>query len=155
MELVEATAADLDALVDRWYALATAMVGHDELNELVYADVEEVPDDGFRAHLDDEAVTDYLVVHGDETIGFVTLREGTHSSREYSRYLRIVNLAIDEAHRNRGHGAAVVERVKRLARDRGCDHLKVSCEWGNEGARRFYRETGFREKQVDFAQPLE
>ena len=66
-----------------------------------------------------------------------------------------MNLAIDEAHRNRGHGAAVVERVRDIARDRDCDHLKVSCEWENEDARRFYRDTGFREKQVDFAQPLE
>lgn len=155
MELVEATADDLDALVDRWYALAAAMEPHDELNELVYADVDEVPEDGFHAHLDDEETTDYLVVHEGETIGFVTLREGHHPSREYSQYLRIVNLAIDEAHRDRGHGAAVVDRVKELARDRGCDHLKVSCEWENEGARRFYRDTGFRPKQVDFAQPLE
>ncbi|MFD1647237.1 GNAT family N-acetyltransferase [Haloarchaeobius litoreus] len=155
MELVEATADDLDALVDRWYALAEAMEAHDELNELVYTDVDEVPADGFRAHLDDEEITDYLIVHGGETIGFVTLREGTHPARRYSQYLRIVNLAIDETYRNRGHGAAIVDRVKALARDRGCDHLKVSCEWENEGARRFYRDTGFRPKQVDFAQPLE
>jgi ribosomal protein S18 acetylase RimI-like enzyme len=155
MELVEATADDLDALVDRWYALAAAMESYDELNELVYADVDDVPEDGFRAHLEADDVTDYLVVHEDETIGFVTLREGTHSSRAYSKYIRIVNLAIDEAHRNRGHGAAVVERVRDIARDRDCDHLKVSCEWENEDARRFYRDTGFREKQVDFAQALE
>lgn len=112
-----------------------------------------MPDDGFRAHLDD--VTDYLVVHDGDTVGFVTLREGRHPSREYSRYLRIVNLVIDEGHRGRGHGSAVVDRVRELARDRGCDHLMVSCEWRNEGARRFYRETGFRPKQVDYARPIE
>ncbi|WP_226013545.1 GNAT family N-acetyltransferase [Halomicrobium salinisoli] len=155
MELVEATADDLDALVDRWYSLAQSMEPYDELNELAFADVDDVSDDGFRDHLDDESVTDYLVVHEGETIGFVTLREGRHPSRRYSRYLRIVNLAIDEPHRNRGHGAAVVERVRELARGRGCDHLKVSCEWHNEDARRFYRDAGFRPKQVDYAQPLE
>ncbi|SEV86753.1 GNAT family N-acetyltransferase [Natrinema salifodinae] len=128
---------------------------YDELNELVYADVDEVPDDGFHAHLDDDAITDYLVVHEDETIGFVTLREGHHSSRQYSRYLRIVNLAIDEDHRNRGHGSRVIERVTELARDQGYDHLKVSCEWRNEDARRFHRDTNFRPKQVDYVQPLE
>ncbi|MFB6207598.1 MAG: GNAT family N-acetyltransferase [Haloglomus sp.] len=155
MDLVEASADDLDALVERWYALASAMESHDDLNELVYADAEDVPDDPFRIHLDDEDTTDYLVVHENETIGFVTLREGRHPSRQYSRYLRIVNLHIDEAHRNRGHGTAVVERARELARDRGCDHLKVSCEWENEDARRFYRDAGFRPKQVDFAQPLD
>jgi ribosomal protein S18 acetylase RimI-like enzyme len=155
MELVEATVADLDALVERWYALARSMEAYDELNSLAYGDVDEVPDDGFRAHLDDESVTDYLVVVDDETVGFLTLSAGEHPSRRYSQYLRIVNLAIDTEHRSQGHGTTVVERVKQLARDRGCDHLKVSCEWENDGARRFYREAGFRPKQVDYAQPLE
>ena len=155
MELLEATADDLDALVERWYDLAVSMEAYSELNELVYAEAVEVPEDGFREHLADDAVTDYLVVHDGETIGFLTLREGQHPSREYSQYLRIVNLAIDEAHRGRGHGTAVVERVRELARERGCDHLKVACEWDNEDARRFYRETDFRPKQVDYVQALE
>nr|WP_202614406.1 hypothetical protein [Halostella litorea] len=102
MELVEATEDDLDALVARWDDLATSMEEYDELNELADADVGEVAEDGFRAHLDDEDVTDYLVVHGGETVGFVTLGEGRHPSRRYSRYLRVVNLAIDEGHRSRG-----------------------------------------------------
>lgn len=155
MELLEATADDLDTLVERWYVLATAMADHDELNELVYPDVEAVPEDGFREHLDDEDVTDYLVVHDGETIGFLTLREGRHPSRRYARYLRVVNLAIDEGHRGRGHGTGVLERVEGIARERGCDHLKVACEWHNEGARRFYRDAGFRPKQVEYALPLE
>jgi ribosomal protein S18 acetylase RimI-like enzyme len=155
MDLVEATADDLEALVDRWYALATEMAAHAKLNELVYADVHEVPDDGFRAHLEEEDVTDYLVVEEGETIGFVTLREGHHPSRQYSKYLRIVILALDDDYRSRGHGTAVVERVKELARERGCDHLTVSCEWENEGAQRFYRNTGFQPKQVDYAHRLE
>ncbi|NHN61324.1 MULTISPECIES: N-acetyltransferase [Halorussus] len=155
MELIEATEDDLDALVERWYSLAKAMEAYDELNELAYTAVDAVPDDGFRAHLDDEAITDYLIRHEEETIGFVTLREGHHSSRQYSKYLRIVNIAIDESHRNQGRGTKVIERVKEMARDRGCDHLKVSCEWHNEDVRRFYRDTGFRPKQVDYAQPLE
>ena len=155
MKLVEATVDDLDELVERWYDLAEAMENYSELNELVYSEVEEVPEDGFRDHLDDEAITDYLIVHDDETIGFLTLREGRHSSRQYSRYLRIVNLAIDEVHRNQGYGTTVIERVKELALERDCDHLKVSCEWQNEGARRFYRDTNFQPKQVDYVQPLE
>ncbi|ELY46208.1 GNAT family N-acetyltransferase [Natronorubrum tibetense] len=155
MELVEATAADLDALADRWYSLAKAMETYSELNELDADAIEGTIEDGFRAHLEDEDVTDYRIVHEGETIGFVTLRQGRHPSRQYSQYLRIVNLAIDEDYRSRGHGTAVVERVKELARERGCDHLKVSCEWQNEGARRFYRNTNFRPKQVDYAQPLE
>ncbi|WP_135827431.1 GNAT family N-acetyltransferase [Halorussus halobius] len=155
MELVEATLDDLDALVDRWYALAKAMEEYSDLNELVYTGADEVPEDGFRALLDDPDATNYLVVNDGETIGYLTLREDHHPSRTYSQSLRIVDLAIDDGHRNEGHGTEVVERVKALARERDCDHVTVACEWENEGARRFYRETGFRPKQVDYAQPLE
>ncbi|GAB3674863.1 N-acetyltransferase family protein [Halopiger thermotolerans] len=155
MELVEATDDDLEALVDRWYDLANAMVAYSELNKLDVDATDERIEDAFRDHLEDEDISDYLVVHEGETIGFVTLRKGRHPSRKYSQYLRIVNLAIDEDYRNRGHGTAVLERVKELARERGCDHLKVSCEWHNEGARRFYRDADFRPKQVDYAQSLE
>lgn len=155
MELVEASAKDLDAILTRWYTLARDVETYSELNELDSADVEEVAEEGFRTHLEDEAITDYLVVHDGETVGFVTLREGHHPSRQYSHFLRIVNFAIDEDHRNQGHGTAVVERVRALARERGCDLLVVSCEWHNEDARRFYRDRNFQPEQVDYAQPLE
>ena len=52
MELVEVTADNLSALVERWYALAKTMEDYSELNELVYADIGEVPDDEFRSHFD-------------------------------------------------------------------------------------------------------
>lgn len=155
MELVEAGLEDLDALVERWHALAEEMEPYDELNALADADVEALAESGFRSHLDDDETTEYLIVHDDETIGFLTLRESEHPAQKYARSLRIVNLAIDEGHRNRGHGTAVVERVEELARERGCDHLKVPCEWENDGARRFYRESGFQPKQVVYAQPLD
>lgn len=155
MELREATAADLDALVDRWYSLASSMEPLDDLNELVFTDSDAVSTEGFRDRLDDDAITDYLVVHQSETIGFVTLREGHHPSRQYSHYLRIVDLLIDEAWRDQGLGTEVVRRVEEMAKARGCDHLKVSCEWRNEDARRFYRSADFRPKQVEHARPLE
>ena len=155
MELEEATEDDIDALIDRWYSLATSMERYDELNQLVYSDVDEVPGDGFQTHLDAEDITDYLIVHENDTIGYVILREGHHPSRRYSDYLRIVDLYIDEGWRDRGYGKAVVERVTEIARDQGYDHLKVSCEWDNEDARRFYRETDFRPKQVEYVQSLQ
>jgi GNAT superfamily N-acetyltransferase len=90
-----------------------------------------------------------------ETVGFVTLERGERPSRERGRYLDIVNLEIDADHRNEGHGTAVLERVAATARDEGRDYLTVSCEWGNDGARRFYRDAGFEPKQVTYARSLE
>ncbi|TKX52436.1 GNAT family N-acetyltransferase, partial [Halorubrum sp. SS7] len=114
MELVEATENDLGALVDRWFGLATAMEPYSELNEIVYEDATDVPDDGFRAHLEEPSITDYLVVVNGETVGFVTLETGSRPSRKRSRYLSIVNVEIDAEHRSRGYGTAVVERVEAM-----------------------------------------
>jgi ribosomal protein S18 acetylase RimI-like enzyme len=155
MELVEADEEDLDALVERWYDLATAMEPYSALNEIVYSDATEVPDDGFRAHLDDDATTDYLVVADDETVGFVTVETGERPSRERGRYLDLVNLEIDPEHRNEGYGTAVVDRVTEMAREADRDYLTVSCEWDNDGARRFYRDAGFEPKQVTYARSLD
>jgi len=154
MDLVEADLDDVDALVDRSLDLAREMEAYSHLNELDGTAVERARE-GFRARLDGGDADDYLVVHDGETIGFVALREERHPSRRYSRSLRVVDLIVDEDSRGQGHGTAVVERVRELARERGCDHLTVSCEWGNDGARRFYRDAGFRPKQVEYAQPLE
>lgn len=155
MRLVEATAADLDTLVELWYDLAVEMEAYDELNDLVYTEPDEVPDDWFRDNLDSETNTDYLVVHDSETIGFCSLAENDHPSRHDSQALRIVNLYVEADARGRGHGTAVVERVREMARERDFDLLEVSCEWDNDGARRFYRDSGFRPKQVDFVQSVE
>ena len=155
MELVEADEDDLDALVERWYELATAMESYSALNEVTYSDAAAVPDDGFRAHLDDPAITDYLVVVDAETVGFVTLETGSRPSRERGRYLDVVNLEIDPEHRNEGYGTAVLERVETMAREADRDYLTVSCEWKNDGARRFYRDAGFEPKQVTYARSLE
>jgi ribosomal protein S18 acetylase RimI-like enzyme len=155
MELVEADEADLDALVERWYELATAMEPYSALNEITYGDAAAVSDDGFRAHLDDPDVTDYLVVVDGETVGFVTVETGERPSRERGRYLDVVNLEIDATHRNEGYGSAVLDRVETMARDDDRDYLTVSCEWNNDGARRFYRDAGFEPKQVTYARSLE
>ncbi|WP_332899359.1 GNAT family N-acetyltransferase [Haladaptatus sp. CMSO5] len=155
MELREATEADIPTLIEYWYALATDNEPYSRFNELVYDSQAEVPADGFRNQLERDDITNYLVEIQGETIGFVTLRNGEHSSRQYSRYLMIVNLYIKDAFQNRGHGTRVVEKVKELARVVDCDHLKVSCEWHNVDARRFYTNTGFEEKQVTFVQSIE
>ncbi|TKX82786.1 GNAT family N-acetyltransferase, partial [Halorubrum sp. SS5] len=83
-----------------------------------------------------------------------TLEAGERPSRERGRYLDVVNLEIDPGRRNEGHGSAVLERVEAMAREGDRDYLTVSCEWGNDGARRFYRDAGFEPKQVTYARPL-
>jgi RimJ/RimL family protein N-acetyltransferase len=154
MELVEATEDDVDTLVTLWFDLATDMERYSTLNRLSYSDADDVPEEPFREQFEHEDVTILLLEDGGVTVGFLTLRRGRHPSREHSQYLEIVDLFVDEEHRNRGYGSEAVEWVKERARQDGCDHLDVGCEWNNRGARRFYEACGFTEKQVQFTYRL-
>ncbi len=154
MELVEAERDDVDALAAYWFALASEMERYSELNELAVDGPAEAVD-GFERQLDRDDTAVYLLVEDGTAIGFLTLRHGERPSRERSRYARIVDLYVEPAHRGRGHGSEAVASARRLAAEGGADYLTVSCEWDNGDARRFYRENGFAEKQVTFAQRID
>jgi len=155
MHCIEADETTVETLTELWYMLATEMEAHSDLNELVYSSVDEVSEDGFRRQLESDSVSNVLLQESGETIGFLTLSEGTHPSREYSEYLKLINLFVKPEHRNQGYGTEAVEWVKERAVERGCDHLKVSFEVNNNGARRFYRRHGFEEKQIESVYRLE
>lgn len=61
---------------------------------------------------------------------------------------------VEPERRDRGHGSEAIAAAKRAARERGAEYLTVSCEWDNDGARRFYETNGFTEKQVTYVQDL-
>lgn len=155
MKFEEANEDDVDTLVELWNSLAEGMEEYSELNELSYSDVSEVADEGFRKHLENEDITDFLLRESGETIGFLTLQNGRHPSREYSKYTKIVNIFVKKEYRNNGYGSEAIEKSKQIARENGCDHLKVSFEYHNEGARRFYSDHDFEEKQIESVYPLE
>lgn len=155
MQFVEADETALGTLTELWYALATEMESYSDLNNLVYTSVDEVSEDGFRRQLESDSVSNVLLQESGETIGFLTLSEGTHPSREYSEYVKLINLFVKPEHRNQGYGTEAVEWVKERAAERGCDHLKVSFEVENDGARRFYGGHGFEEKQIESVYRLE
>lgn len=88
------------------------------------------------------------------TIGYVLLNEDKHSSRKRSKYTKIVDMFVEESHRSQGYGSCVIGLLEERASERGTHYLEVSCEWKNVGARRFYDDNGFTEKQVTFVQDL-
>jgi len=154
MDLVEAEESDVPALAEYWYALASEMESYDELNELAV----DGPADavaGLEGLLDPDDTTVYLLVEGGDRVGYLVLREGEHPSRIRSAYLDIVDLFVAEASRDEGIGSAALDSVRDVARDRGADYVQVSCEWHNDGARRFYETNGFEPKQVTYAQRIE
>jgi len=150
MELVEATQDDVETLAEYWYALAMEMEPYDELNEIAL-DGPESAQSGFREQLERDDTTVYLIVAGDESVGFTLIRRGEHPSRVHSSYVDIVDLFVASGHRDEGYGSEAVEAVKRRAAADDADYVTVSCEWHNDGARRFYEDNGFAEKQVTYA----
>ncbi|RPI06265.1 MAG: ribosomal-protein-alanine N-acetyltransferase [Zetaproteobacteria bacterium] len=58
----------------------------------------------------------------------------------------IVNIAVAAEHRRRGVGRLFIDRIVRLCRRRGVPLLWLRVRASNRGARRFYRQMGFRER---------
>jgi len=54
-------------------------------------------------------------------------------------------LAVDEEHRGRGIGGALMDQVEGLAMATGCGRVSLICFERNDGAMRFYRRRGYRE----------
>lgn len=155
MQLVEATRDDAATVAEYWYALATAMEQYSDVNDLAV----DGPGDaleGVRAHHIEAADTTPLLIEVDgETVGYVLLRDEDHPSRRLDTAVEIVDLFVDPDHRSEGYGCEVVDAVREIARDRGADYVTVGCEWANEGARRFYEDNDFTEKQVRYVQRLD
>ncbi len=59
--------------------------------------------------------------------------------------LYLSGLAVDEEHRGRGIGGALMDHVEGLAMATGCGRVSLICFERNDGAMRFYRRRGYRE----------
>ncbi|WP_308755154.1 GNAT family N-acetyltransferase [uncultured Anaerotruncus sp.] len=63
------------------------------------------------------------------------------------RYAYLMDLCVDERHRNSGVGALLMESVKSWARARGLRYVELCALAQNEGAIRFYRRNGFADQR--------
>ena len=153
MKLEKAELDDLNTIVELWRSLALEMEPYSEFNELK-EDVQKAGEKGWRKKMKSDKIEIFLVKQENEVIGFTDLKHDQHSSRKISRYTKIVDLFIKEEYRNQGIGTEVVEKVKKIAEEKDSEYLKVSAEWKNERARKFYEENGFEEKQAKYVQKL-
>jgi GNAT superfamily N-acetyltransferase len=64
-------------------------------------------------------------------------------------------IVVDEAHRRRGVGQALLEAVEREARARGCGLLFLTTAERRNDAHEFYRRVGLEETGRRFAKWLE
>lgn len=83
----------------------------------------------------------------DGVVGFACLKfvERTESAyRNALRYLDVDEFGVDECHRRQGIGRALFDRIRELARERGCKRIELNMWAFNEGALKFYEAIGFR-----------
>ena len=73
----------------------------------------------------------------DEPVGMITGVEMTHPDKGTEMFL--YELAVDDAHRRRGHGRALVEALGALACKRGCTGMFVFADDDNAAALATYR----------------
>jgi ribosomal protein S18 acetylase RimI-like enzyme len=102
-------------------------------------------DDPVRAEAVDRFLADpthhlLLARDGDETVGFVSGVETTHPDKGTEMFL--YELAVDEAHRRQGVGAALVRALADLAREHGCYGMWVLTDDDNVAALATYRGAG-------------
>jgi [ribosomal protein S18]-alanine N-acetyltransferase len=81
-----------------------------------------------------------VALDGDSPIGFVSGVETTHPDKGTEMFL--YELSVDESHRSRGIGRALVEALGKLARDSGCYGMWVGTEADNTAAIATYRAAG-------------
>ena len=154
MKLQLADDNDIETIVDLWRSLALEMEPYSKFNELD-GDVQKKAEKGWRKKMKSDKIEVYLVKKDGEVIGFTDLKHDSHSTRDIKRYTKIVDLFIEEEYRSQGIGTEVVDKVKKIAKRKDSQYLKVSSEWHNERARDFYEGNGFTEKQVRYVQELE
>jgi ribosomal protein S18 acetylase RimI-like enzyme len=80
--------------------------------------------------------------------GFVSGVEVTHPDKGTEMFL--YELSVDDAHRRRGHGRALVEALEALARERGCVGMFVFVDDDNAAGRAVYRSAGGAEASRPF-----
>ncbi len=79
----------------------------------------------------------------------------TKSSLWHEGHVAYVNeIVVDEAHRRAGIGTALLERMVRLAKARGCAWLELDSALHREEAHKFYEANGLQKRAYLFSKAL-
>ena len=68
--------------------------------------------------------------------------------RPFGRVVFIYDIAVDPAHRRKGHARAALGAIEAYAREHGCVGVQLHVFGGNAGARALYQRAGYVETNV-------
>jgi aminoglycoside 3-N-acetyltransferase I len=108
------------------------------------------PDDAYLRGLLSDASFIAVVAHvGEKVVGGLAayvLRKFEQARSE----IYIYDLAVDAAHRRQGIATALIEALKRVARERGAYVIFVQADYGDDPAIALYTKLGVREDVLHF-----
>ena len=112
--------------------------------------------DPFTKEEFDESIKDkntFLLVAKEDTniIGFllasIVEKEGRHT--KFKKSLHINTLGTKKDSQNKGIGTALINEIKKIAKENKCDNINLSVWSFNENAIKFYKHTGFKNQKIN------
>jgi GNAT superfamily N-acetyltransferase len=103
--------------------------------------------------LGSEGSTVLVAERDDRLIGVCTAYLDLHSVR-FGPRCWVEDLAVDPARRSEGVGAALLQRAREWARERGATHLELDTAEARADAQRFYEREGADHRSISYTWPL-
>ncbi len=93
----------------------------------------------------------FVACEGQEVVGYMVLVLRERPENEFAlpqRWLYIDQIGVTEAHRRRGHAAALVDRARGVAKEYGLERIELDTYAFNERAQAFFRSQGFQDHMI-------
>lgn len=89
-----------------------------------------------------------------EVVGYIVVTLYSQPFLKENPIAELENMFVDESYRGKGIGKRLVEKAKRLAKEKGAKRFKVEAAAQNEKAIKFYKSCGFEDFDVTLLQSL-
>ena len=117
----------------------------------LFKSVEEaISKEYFESKIKDEGI--FIAKEENEIVGYVifNIAEKDYPSMRYRKQLSIEAICVDENCRGKGIGTALLEYVKKVAKEKGCTDLYLTVNKENDNAIKLYEKFGFRVKNIAY-----
>jgi ribosomal protein S18 acetylase RimI-like enzyme len=159
LELRRATLADRAIVLSFHRALYVThrdrILPPDMLELIAYRDFETVLREDVEAMLKSDQTIVFIGMESTRAVGYISGRIQQEPRRLLRRRGVIEDWYIDEAHRGKGYGSALLFGLESALREAGCELLE-SATWAfNDSARRAHDALGFKEVQIQYRKRIE